>query len=149
MGFSNDYEVLVLAHLLRNEDIGNLGDAAGLVASATEGDVWLALHTASPGEAGTQATNEASYGGYSRISIQRRYTRWNVVGTALSNVDLVQWPTCTSGSSLVTHFSIGVENGSTGWGNVMICYGQLPSVLSVSTGVQPQFAPGSLVITLD
>lgn len=47
--------------LLNNTDWANVGDAAGLQNSATAGSLYLSLHTSSPGEGGTQATNEISY----------------------------------------------------------------------------------------
>ena len=44
-----------------NTDWAVVGDAAGLQNSVAAGSLYLSLHTASPGEAGTQATNEISY----------------------------------------------------------------------------------------
>jgi len=44
-----------------NTDWAVVGDAAGLQNSAAAGSLYLSLHTSSPGEAGTQATNEISY----------------------------------------------------------------------------------------
>ena len=45
----------------KNTDWAVVGDAAGLQNSATAGSLYLSLHTSSPGEGGTQATNELSY----------------------------------------------------------------------------------------
>ncbi len=47
--------------LLNNTDWANVGDASGLQNSATAGSLYLSLHTSSPGEGGTQATNEIAY----------------------------------------------------------------------------------------
>ena len=44
-----------------NTDWAVVGDAAGLQNSASAGSLYLSLHTATPAEAGTQATNEISY----------------------------------------------------------------------------------------
>ena len=44
-----------------NTDWAVVGDAAGLQNSVAAGSLYLSLHTASPGEGGTQATNEISY----------------------------------------------------------------------------------------
>lgn len=34
-------------------------------------DLWIALHTADPGEAGTAITSEASYPNYGRVTLTR------------------------------------------------------------------------------
>ncbi len=47
--------------LFNNTDWANVGDAGGLQNSASAGSLYLSLHTSSPGEAGTQATNEIAY----------------------------------------------------------------------------------------
>lgn len=47
--------------LLNNTDWANIGDAGGLQNSASEGSLYLSLHTSSPGEGGSQSTNEISY----------------------------------------------------------------------------------------
>lgn len=111
-------------------------------AAATELDIHL--HTADPGEAGNSSTSEATYGGYTLITVDRAGTDWTVTGNTVTNDNLIQFPQCTSGSSTVTHVSV-TPNGST-----QILYsGALNSSLSVSTGIQPQFAAGALSITED
>jgi hypothetical protein len=45
----------------KNTDWAVVGDAAGLQNSAAAGNLYLSLHTSSPGEAGNQSTNEISY----------------------------------------------------------------------------------------
>jgi hypothetical protein len=50
-----------LTLLLTNIDWANIGDAGGLQNSASAGDLYLSLHTASPGVGGDQETNEISY----------------------------------------------------------------------------------------
>ena len=47
--------------LFANIDWANVGDAAGLQNSAAAGNLYLSLHTSSPGTGGTQATNEIAY----------------------------------------------------------------------------------------
>lgn len=149
MTFSNDYENAILAHLFTNSDVVNIGDSGGLLGSATRGDLYVALHTAAPGEAGTQQTNEVAYTSYTRVGVERNSTGWLLSGNQISNGSLVQFPTCTGGSSTATHFSVGVDDGSVLGVHTMICYGALASPLTIVSGIQPQFAAGSLVITLD
>lgn len=52
---------LFLNNLLVNLAWANVGDAAGIQPSAAAGSLYLSLHTASPGEGGTQTTSEIAY----------------------------------------------------------------------------------------
>lgn len=149
MTFSNTYENAVLAHLFTNNDIVNIGDSSGLVGSASAGRLYVALHTASPGEAGTQQTNEVAYTGYARVSMNRDTANWTVTGNQVSNADLVLFPTSSGGTATATHFSVGVDDGIGLGVHTMICYGALASPLTITSGITPQFAVGALVVTLD
>ncbi len=135
MSFSNAAETAVLNQIFK-------GTALPWNANT---DLWLALHTADPGEAGTALTSEATYGSYARVAIDRA-TEFNVSGAQLSNAALAQFPQCASGSNTITHVSI-VDTAS-GAGNIIVS-AALTSSISVSTGVQPQFAIGALTFTLD
>ena len=63
MSKSNTFENELLLLLFNNTDIANIGDASGLQNSATAGSLYVALHTADPGESGTATTSEAAYTG--------------------------------------------------------------------------------------
>ena len=109
-------------------------------------DLYLALHTADPGEAGSQTTSAATYTSYARVAVVRSAVGWTVSGATVENAALVQFVTCTGGSNTITHVSIGTV--SSGAGQILVS-GALSSSLSVSTGIQPQFSAGALVFTLD
>ena len=106
-------------------------------------NLYVSLHTADPGEAGTQSTNEATYGSYARVGVARNGTGWTVTGDTATNAILVQFPSCTSGSNTITHFGIGTLSSGAGQ---LLFSGALSSSLAVSTGIQPQAAPGDLDI---
>jgi len=108
-------------------------------------DLWIALHTADPGEAGTAITSEATYGSYARVVLTRA-TDFTVSGNQISNANLEQFAQCTSGSNTITHASI-VDTAS-GAGNIIV-RAALNTSIPVSTGIQPQFAANGLVFTLD
>lgn len=108
-------------------------------------DLWIALYTADPTEAGSHA-DEATYGSYARVVLTRA-TDFTVSGATVENANLEQFPTCTSGSNTLTHAAI-VTSGTIGAGTI-ICKGALNSSVAVATGIQPQFAAGALVFTLD
>ncbi len=109
-------------------------------------NLYIALHTADPGEAGNQQTSECAYGSYARQAVARDATGWDISGNQASNDDLIQFPEASSGSETITHVSIGTASSGAG----QILYkGALASSRSVSTGIQPQFAANALTITED
>jgi hypothetical protein len=146
MSMTNQAEHALLDLIFLNTDWANIGDASGLQNSAAAGSFWISLHTADPGETGSQTTSEASYTGYARVSVNRTAGGWTRSGSTISNTALVQFAQCTGGSATVTHFGIGTD--STGAGN-LIFKGALTSSLSISNGIQPQFSAGQLTVTVD
>lgn len=102
------------------------------------------LHTADPGEAGTTATSEATYTSYAAVTVARSAVGWTVAGNTASNAALIQFPQCTGGTNTITHVSVSPASST------QILYsGALSSSLSVSNGIQPQFAIGALTISED
>lgn len=146
MSKSNAFENSLLQLLFNNVDIANIGDAGGIQNSATAGSLYLALHTADPGEAGDQTTNECAYGSYARVGVARTVGGWTVASNTASNTALAQFPECTSGSETITHVSIGVASAGA---SVILYSGALTASRSVSSGIQPQFAASGLTVTED
>lgn len=120
-----------------------IADLAENDSSSPLTNLFVSLHTADPGEAGNQTTNEATYGSYARVAVARSDTGWTVTGNAVENAALVQFPQCSSGSNSITHAAVGTASSGTG---KVLYKGPLSAALSVSSGIQPQFAPGALVI---
>lgn len=135
MSFSNTAETAVLNQIF-------VGTALPWNANT---DLWLALHTADPGEAGSAVTSEATYGGYARVAVARA-TDLTVSGATVESANLEQFPVCTSGSSTCTYVSIVTTASGAG---TIIVSGALNSSVAVATGIQPQFSAGALVFTLD
>jgi hypothetical protein len=146
MSMTNAAEAAFLDLLFLNVDWANVGDAAGLQNSATAGSFYISLHTADPGEAGDQSTNEVSYTGYARVAVNRTAGGWTRTVSTIANTALVQFGQCTGGSATATHFGIGTD--SAGAGNLLL-KGALNASLSISNGIQPQFAAAALTATVD
>ena len=146
MSMTNAAEANLLNLLFLNIDWANIGDAGGLQNSATAGNFYVSLHTADPGESGTQSTSETAYTSYARVAVARAGGGWTLTAQTISNTALVQFPQCTGGTSTVTYFGIGTD--ASGAGNLLMS-GALTSSLSVSNGFQPQFAAGALTVTVD
>jgi hypothetical protein len=143
---TNAAEANLLNIIFINTDWANIGNVGGLRGSTSAGSFYISLHTADPGESGNQSTNEASYTGYARVAVARSASGFTLVTSTISNAALVQFAQCTGGSNTLTHFGIGTD--LSGAGN-LIFKGSLTSSLSVSTGIQPQFAAGALTVTVD
>jgi hypothetical protein len=107
---------------------------------------FLSLHTADPGEAGSQTTSEATYTGYARVAILRTSGGFTVSGNQISNTALVQFDICTALSNTITHVAVGTA--SSGAGQVLI-KGALNSSRTISAGIQPQWSANALTFTLD
>lgn len=149
MSASDAFEADILKLVFNNTTIANIGDATGVVGSTGVGSLFVALHTADPGEAGTQATSEATYTGYARVAVARTSGAFSVTGTApttVSNVAVVTFGACTAGSNTITHFSIGYQ---TSGATKIIVSGALTASLAVSAGITPSFAIGALTATCD
>lgn len=135
MSFSNTAETAVLNQVFVGTALSWNGNT----------DLWLALHTADPGEAGTATTSESAYTSYARVAVTRA-TDFTVSGNSVSNANLEQFPQCTGGSETITYASIVTTSSGAG---TIIVRAALNSSISVSNGVQPQFGSGSLSFTLD
>jgi hypothetical protein len=146
MSMTNAAEQALLDLLFLNTDWANVGDAAGLQNSAAAGSFHISLHSADPGEAGNQSTSEISYTGYARVAVARTAGGWTRTVSTISNTALVQFGQCTGGTATATHFGIGTD--STGTGNLLL-KGALNASLSISNGIQPQFAAGAMTATVD
>lgn len=134
MSKSNATETAILSYVFE----------ASTPAWASATDLEVHLHTADPGEAGTSSTSEATYGSYAAVTVARSSSGWTVSGNTVTNDSLIQFPQCSSGSNTITHVSITPASSTT-----ILYSGALSSSLSVSSGIQPQFAASALSITED
>ena len=107
--------------------------------------LYIALHTADPGEAGTAITSEADYTGYARVAVTKS-SAWTDGGASFENAALIQFGQCTAGTNAITHFSIVTT--ASGAGQILYS-GALTATLNVASGIQPQFAAGDLTVTED
>jgi hypothetical protein len=133
---SNTFENELLLHIFNNSDIANIGDAAGLQNSAAAGSLYLSLHTADPGEAGTATTNEISYTGYARQAVARSSAGFTVSGNSVTLTNNVDFPEMTGGTGgTVTHFAVVKEVSGA---SVILYSGTTDPDILISTGVTPR-----------
>ncbi len=104
-------------------------------------NITVALHTANPGEAGTQATNEISYTGYARILVARTPAGWVVANNSVNPAAAITFGQMTGGAGgTVTHFSVG-----TGVGDKLLYSGTVTPDIVVSNGVTPELTTATVI----
>jgi hypothetical protein len=146
MSKSNFFENAFLDHVFRNANIANVGDSTGLRGSSVAGSLYISLHTANPGEDGTQVTSEATFTGYARVAVARTAGGWSLTDNVASNAAAITFAECTAGSNLITHVGIGLSPSGAG---ELIFYSALTASRTVSAGATFQINAGQLTITED
>ena len=146
MSMSNAFESELLDLIFTNAAIANIGDAGGLQPSATAGSLYVSLHSADPGEAGGQTTNEVAYTNYARVAVARTAGGWTVAGNTSSNTALIQFPQCGASGATATYAGIGTSSSGAG---LLMFSGQLSSSLTIANLITPQFAAGDLDVVAD
>lgn len=144
MSAADTMENSILKLILQNTAFANIGDASGLQPSATAGSLYVSLHTADPGEAGSQTTNEVAYTSYARVAVARSAGGFTVTAEVGTNAAAVTFPQCTGSTATATHFGIGTAASGTG---VLLFSGALNASLAIANLIQPEFAAGQLSIT--
>lgn len=140
-GKGDQFESDILSLLLTATAISQVADNASSSALTA---TWASLHTADPGETGTQGTNEATYGGYTRIAVTRSTAGWVVSSGSASPVAAITFPEANSTStSTLTHFGIGLASASTG--GKLFYSGTISPNVSVGSGVQPRLTTSSSI----
>ena len=147
MSATNVFENGILSLIFENANYANVGDATGLRGSTTAGVFWVRLHTADPGETGSQTTSEAAYTGYARVAVARSGAGWTISGNNASNAATITFGNCTaSPGSAITYFGIGSD--SSGAGNLFF-RGALSASYQPAVGNAPKFDTGELDVNLD
>ena len=138
-GKGNTCENDLLQLIFNAVDIVNIADDA---VSAPLTNLFVALHTADPGEAGLQNTTEAAYGAYARQTVARTSGGWTVSAASVSPVANIDFPEASSGSETETDFSVGVAvSGAT----KILYFGTISPTIVVVTGVTPRLTTATAI----
>ncbi len=138
MSKGNNFETDILALIFNATAIPDLAEDDSTTPATT---LTVALHTADPGEAGTQATSEISYTGYARIAVARTSGGWTVSGDSVSPAAAITFDNMTGGAGgTVTYFSIG-----TGTANELLYSGTVTPNIVVSSGVTPELTTATAI----
>lgn len=134
--FENDWLKLIFQAVA----IANIADNA---AGAPLTNLEVSLHTADPGEAGDQTTNETAYTGYARIPVARTAGGWAVTGNSASPVANIDFAICTaSPGAAITHFGVGTAHTAAG---KLLYSGTVTPNIAMAVNVIPRLTPASTI----
>lgn len=133
--FDNDWLKLIF----NATAIANIADNAG---TSPLTNLYLSLHTASPGAGGSQTTSEAAYTSYARVAVARTSGGWTVSGNSVTLASTVSFPAATGGTETETYFAVGTASSGTG---KILYYGPITPNIAVSSGVTPQLTTGTTI----
>lgn len=141
MSKSDTFENDLLKLIFNATAIANIADNAS---SSPITSLAVSLHTADPGEAGTQATNETTYTSYQRVTVTRTSGGWTVTNNSVSPAANIDFPACTGGTATITHFGIGTSP-TAGTAGKLLYKGTVTPNISVSSGVTPRLTTASTI----
>ena len=139
MSKGNTFENDLLKLIFNATAIANIADNA---ASSPLTNLRISLHTADPGEGGSQTTNEATYGAYARVNVARTTAGWTVASNSVSPAANISFPTATSGTNTITHFGVGTATSGAG---KLLYKGTVTPNISVVAGVTPRLTTASAI----
>lgn len=147
-GKSAYLENMILSLIFNGSTNALLASAAGSLS-----DLYVALHTANPGDSGSQTTNEVTTtqdATYARVSVARSSGGWTVSSaspTKVNPVGVITFPTTSAVGTgcTATYFSIGTA--ASGAGNILYSGAISPAIVIPATtaGVIPQLTTATTI----
>ncbi len=142
MTISNATETAVLKLIYQAIAWANYADNA---AGTPQTLVDNSLQVGDPLDAGTLATSEVTYTGYTRVGVSRNTTGWTESSGTITPAANIDFAVGTGGTGIVTHWS----TGKTGGGAAAILWsGTVTPNINTGSGVTPRLTTAS-IITLD
>ena len=142
MSKSDTFESDLLKLIFQATAIANIADNA---ATSPLTNLYVALHTADPGETGVQNTSEIAYTSYARVAVARTSGGWTLSGTSPTQVApaaTISFPAGTGGTGTATHWSVGVASS----GATKILYsGTVTPNIVCGNGITPQLTTASTI----
>lgn len=139
MSKGNTFETDILGLIFNATAIADLAENDS---SSPATQLHLSLHTADPGEAGDQTTNECAYTSYARAAVNRNAGGFTVSGNSCTLTAAVDFAAATGGSETATHFAVGTASSGTG---KILYSGAITPTISISNGVTPRLGTGTTI----
>lgn len=119
--------------------IANIADNAS---ASPLTNLYVSLHTADPGEGGSQTTSETSYTGYARVAVARTSGGWVVTGASVSPAAAIVFGLWTAGAGTITHWAVGTASSGTG---KILYSGPVTPNITLGSGVVPTLTTASTI----
>lgn len=139
MSKGNTFENDLVKLIFQATAIANIADNA---ASSPLTNLYVSLHTADPGEAGSQTTSECAYTSYARVAVARTSGGWTVTNNSVSPAAAITFPAATGGSETATNWGVGTASSGAG---KLLYKGSISPTIAISTGVTPSLTTASTV----
>lgn len=139
MSKSNAFENSLLLLLFNGTAIADIAENDS---SSPLTNLYVSLHTADPGEAGTQATSEVTYTSYARAAVARTSGGWTVTANSVSPVANIDFPAGTGGSGTASFFGVGTASSGAG---VLLYSGAISPTIVTGNGVTPRLTTATAI----
>lgn len=140
MSKQNTFETDILALIFNATAIADLAENDATAPLAT---LYVSLHTADPGEAGSQTTSETAYTGYARIGVARTAGGWTVASGSVSPVANIDFGECTAvPGAAITYFGVGTLVSGAG---KLLYSGTVTPNITMAVGVIPRLKTTSTI----
>jgi hypothetical protein len=140
MSKANTFENDLLNLIFRGTAIANIADNA---ATSPLTNLYIAGHTADPGEADAQNTSEVAYTSYARVAVPRTTGGWSAAsGGSISPAANIDFPVGSGGTGTITHFTVGTA--SSGVGKVLYSGTVTPNIVT-GNGIQPRLTTATTI----
>lgn len=142
--FTDGTESAILSLLFNASGWANIADNT---ATSPLTNLYVSLHNADPGEAGSQNTNETAYTNYVRVAVARSSGGWTISGsdpTQVVNAATISFAACGITGDTITHWGVGSASSGAG-----VLYASGP--VGPAAGPYQEFtcnlaSPGSLTV---
>lgn len=139
MSKGNTFENDLLKLIFNGTTIPGLADDTVTAPLTT---LYVSLHTADPGEGGSQTTNEVTYTNYARVAVARTAGGWTVTGNSVSPTQNIDFPTGSGGSGTASYAAIGTDANGTG---KILYKGSISPGITLGNGVTPRISTESTI----
>lgn len=139
MSKGNTFENDLLKLIFNATPIANMADNA---ATSPLTNLHVSLHTADPGEAGDQTTNEVAYTSYARVAVARTVGGFTVTANSVSPAANIDFPTGTGGSGTATYWAVGTASSGTG---KILYRGTITPSIVCGNGITPRLTTASTI----
>jgi len=139
MSKSSQLENDILLLLFNATTIANLADDT---VTSPLANLYVALHTSDPGDAGDQTTNEIAYAGYARATVARTSAGWTVTTGPVNPAADIDFAAGTGGSGTATHFSVGTLVSGAG---IILYHGTVTPNIVTGDGITPRLTTATAI----